>query len=561
MGRHKAGTRSLGAVMRGLVLLLAVGLVAGAGWYALRGRPTGDDGTGCPTTLRVVTASSFSTVVSAAGRVLRSGQDCVLLDITAADGRPAGGQLAQVNADVWIPDDASWATVAPPGLLVPTDKDKGGAVQQETSAGATIATTPILMVTDQATADKIKGAGGGWLALAGLLDGKSSGVRLVVRDPSLSGDGLVAAGAVGEAVWLKDGMDASSLALNTTRAVTRTVNHDLAATPNEVGEVGLVPEYALLPIMNLAPNRVYLSGADHTAIMRYTWLPTAAAARDPQRAAALKRLLASFETTEVRQAISAAGLRGPGQVRPPFEGGSALPEPTAPPFDVLAAHHVQHVFATWDPEDRRSNLLIAVDIAGPGTGAGSSPAVIGSAAPGGRQAPIDVLKSGCRVVGDLMPVGSNLGLWEISPGQPGGYRKLLPSDRLDDTSRAAFARSVSTLTTHKAGAGLLDTVVAAYQSVRDDWHDDMFNQVFILTDDANKDSTNAQAVAAMVQKLTELQDKERPVTISVVVLGKKDAADRLKAALQPLGAYVDYAQTVDDVQAAFIHVMAGGLHE
>jgi hypothetical protein len=553
MGKHQAGSRTLGAALRGLVLLLAVGLVAGAGWYVLHDR-TGrvQDGADCPTTLRVITASSFANVVSAAGRELRTGTDCILLDTTSADGRPAAGQLSQLSADVWIPDDASWVTVAPPGFLVPTDKDT--AERRATSAGHTIATSPIMMVTDPATAEKIKAAGNGWLALANLLNTRSSGVRLVVRDPSLSGDGLVAAGAVGEAVWLDKGMDASSLVLNTTLGVTRTVNHDLAATPNEAGEVGLVPEYALLPTMSLAaPNRSYIAGADHTALMRYTWLPSASAARDPKRAAALQRLLAAFETTPVRQAINAAGLRGPGQVRPPFDNASALPEATAEPFEVLGPHHVQHVFATWDPEDRRSNLLIVVDIAG---SAGPS------AGPGGKQPPIEILKAGCRVVGDLMPIGARLGLWEISPGQPGGYRKLLPTDRLDDTSRAAFTRSVNALAVHRPGAGLLDTIVAGYQSVRDDWHDDMFNQVFILTDDANRDSANAQAVGEMVRKLSALKDPERPVTISIVVLGKKDAADKLKTALQqPMGAYVDNAVSADDVQASFIHVVAGGLHE
>ncbi|MFI5910560.1 substrate-binding domain-containing protein [Dactylosporangium sp. NPDC051541] len=554
-GKHQAGSRTLGALMRGLVLLLAVGLVAAAGWYVLRDDAGGTDGSDCPSTLRVVTASSFSTVVSAAGRELRAEPDCILLDVTTADGRPAAGQVAQLGADVWMPDDAAWATAAPPGLLVPTDKD--GAAKRDTSAGTTLATSPIFMVTDGPTAEKIKDKGGGWLALANLLDAKTPGVRMVVRDPALSGDGLVAAGAVGEAVWMKEGMDSSSLTLNNAMAVTRTVNHDLAATPNEPGEVGLVPEYALLPIMELAQSRVYIAGADNTALMRYSWLPTAAAAADPKRAAALKRLLAAFGTTQVRQAINAAGLRGPGQTRPPFEGGSALPEPTAEPFAVLAAHHVQHVFATWDAEDRRGNLLIAVDMTG--TGPGGTPGA--TTAAGGKQSALETLKAGCRAVGDLMPVGSRLGLWEIGPGQPGGYRKLLPTDRLDDTSRAAFTRSVNTLNTHKPGAGLLDTIVAAYQSVRDDWHDDMLNQIFILTDDANKDSADAQAVATMVETLKALQDSERPVTISVVVLAKKDAADRLKSALQPLGAYVDNASSSDDVQAAFIHVVAGGLHE
>ncbi|GAA3288890.1 hypothetical protein GCM10020218_056080 [Dactylosporangium vinaceum] len=553
MGRHQSGSRMLGALMRGLVLLLAVGLVAGAGWYVLHDDATDADGADCPTTLRVVTASSFSTVVSAAGRELRAAKDCILLDVTTADGRPAAGQVAQLGADVWMPDDAAWATAAPPGLLVPTDKESQA--KRDTGAGTTLATSPILMVTDAPTAEKIKDKGNGWLALANLLDAKTPGVRLVVRDPALSGDGLVAAGAVGEAVWLKEGMDSSSLTLNNAMAVTRTVNHDLAATPNEPGEVGLVPEYALLPIMNLAQSRVYLAGADNTALMRYSWFPTAEAARDPKRVAALNRLREAFASTEVRQALNAAGLRGPGQTRPPFEGAPRCPSRPPKPFAVLAAHHVQHVFATWDAEDRRGNLLIARRHGRPRRRRRQH-------RPDRRQA------VGARRAQGRLPRGGRphagrlrLGLWEISPGQPGGYRKLLPSDRLDDTSRAAFTRSVNTLNTHKAGAGLLDTIVAAYQSVRDDWHDDMLNQVFILTDDANKDSANAQAVAAMVEKLKALQDPERPVTISVVVLAKKDAADRLKTALQPLGAYVDNASSADDVQAAFIHVVAGGLHE
>jgi hypothetical protein len=322
-----------------------------------------------------------------------------------------------------------------------------------------------------------------------------------------------------------------------------------------------VPEYALLATLRLAKtDRRYLIGADHTALLRYTWLPSAAAAKNAKRAAALKRLYAAFTSQEGSRALAAAGLRGPDNIRPIFDGAGVLPEPTAKPFDVLAAHHVQHIFATWDPEDRRSNLLIIVDIAST-NGSTSSPGTSSSAPPGvTRQQPLDVLRQGCRVVADLMPVGSRLGLWEINPGQS-GYRKLLPTDRLDDISRSAFTKSVNTLTVHKAGPGLLDTIVAGYQSVRDDWHDDMFNQVFILTDDQNKDSANTQAVTEMVQKLTALKDPSKPVTISVVVLSKKDAADKLQAMLKPMAAFVDNATTADDVQAAFIHVVAGGLHE
>ncbi|GAB3851114.1 substrate-binding domain-containing protein [Dactylosporangium cerinum] len=548
MGKHQTGPR-LGALLRGLVLLLAVGLVGSAGWYVLRNNAAKGAEEGCPTTLHVVTASSFATVVSAAGRTLRGGDNCILVDTISTDGRPAGGQLSQSRADLWIPDDAAWDVIAPPQYLA-----KKGTL----NAYATLATSPIYMVTDPATGDRINAGGGSWLALAGLLNTRNSGVRMVVRNPAMSGDGMVAAGAVGEAVWLDKGMDASSLVLTNVLGVTRTVNHDLAAIPDAVGEVGLIPEYALLATLRLAKSdRRYIIGSDHTALLRYTWLPSATAAADPKKAAALRRLYAAFTSPEGSRAIADAGLRGPDNLRPIFDGANVLPEPTAKPFEVLQPHHVQHVFATWDPEDRRSNLLIIVDLA---TNSVSSPTAGSSPPPGNKAGPLEVLRDGCTVLAGLMPVGSRLGLWEVNPGTP-GYRKLMPTDRLDDASRAAFGKQVAKLAAHKSGPGLFDAIVAGYQSVRDDFQDDMFNQVLILTDDQNRDSANTQAVQSLVQKLTALQDPNKPVKVSIVVLGKKESADKLKEALKPIDAYVDNAMQTSDVQAAFIHVVAGGLHE
>jgi hypothetical protein len=544
MGKHQAGTRLIGALLRGLILLLAVGLLGAAGWFVLRNNTAES---GCATTLRVVTASSFATVVSAAGRTLRGGDDCVLVDTISTDGRPAGGQLTQSNADLWIPDDAAWDVIAPPRFLA----EKG-----TLNAYTALASSPIYMVTDPATGDRINAGGGSWLALSGLLNTKGSGVKMVVRNPAMTGDGMVAAGAVGEAVWLEKGMDASSLVLTNVLNVTRTVNHDLAAIPEATGEVGLIPEYALLATLRLAKSdRRYIVGSDHTALLRYTWLPSAAAAADPKRAAALRRLYAAFTSAEGSRAIAEAGLRGPDNLRPLFDGANVLPEPTAKPFETLQPHHVQHIFATWDPEDRRSNLLIIVDVAANGTAStGASPP------PGNKALPIEVLRDGCIVLGGLMPVGSRLGLWEVSPGAP-GYRKLMPTDRLDDNSRTAFNKQVGKLAAHKPGPGLFDAIVAGYQSVRDDYHDDMFNQVLVFTDDQNKDGANAKAVADLVRRLTELKDTNKPVKVSVVVLGKKESADKLKEALKPVDAYVDNALQTSDVQAAFIHVVAGGLHE
>src|SRR4029450_557052 len=110
--------------------------------------------------------------------------------VQSPGGGPAAGRVAQ--ADVWIPDDAAWAATAHGTTFAP----KGTA-----GAQTVVPTSPIYMVGDPAAMDRLRQAGDSWLGLAGLLT-TGSGVRLAIGDPGASGTGLVAVGAVGEAVWL-----------------------------------------------------------------------------------------------------------------------------------------------------------------------------------------------------------------------------------------------------------------------------------------------------------------------------------------------------------------------
>ena len=208
--------------------------------------------------------------------------------------------MAEREADVWIPDDLSWAAVARGGLLA--DDGDGG-------SGTVLATSPIYMVTDTATAARLTRAGGSWLALSKLV-ASPDGVRLAVRDPNGSGDGMVAAGTLGEAVWIKDGMDASSAALSAALRQTRTVSGTGPALPSQPGEVGLVPEYVLLSAKPTTEDAAVLAGTDHTAVLRYGWLPTAAAVADPVRKAGAGAVAGRAEEPERGQ-----GVRG-GRIAP-----------------------------------------------------------------------------------------------------------------------------------------------------------------------------------------------------------------------------------------------------
>jgi hypothetical protein len=540
MGRHQAGVTKL-RVFRAALLVSVLSLVIVAGWYTLshRDQLANAKGDGCPTTLKVVTASSFAPVLATAARTLRAGANCVQVDTKISEGRSAAAQVAELGADAWIPDDAAWTATIGAETLAP--KGNGG-------SGRILATSPFYLVTDPPTAARIKGAGGTWLGLSNLLTTKPDGMRLVVRDPSTSGDGMIAAGAVGEAVWNAKGMDASSLALADTEKVTRTVMHDLAATPENDKEVGVIPEYALFSALGVAgANRVYLAPTDNTAELRFTWLPTVGGLADSRRASALERLLAAFDSPDVKKALVTAGLRGPDNVRPALPGADRLPPATAKPFDVLQPHHLQHIFATWDPEDRRSNLLIVVDI---------------SSSSSKKQSPLDLLKTGSRQVANLLPDGSRLGLWEVGPtfDPPHAYRQLVPTARLDDNLRIMTNQAVNNLAAHKAGPGLFDATVDAFRTVRDDFQPDMVNQVLVFTDDQNHDATNAALVSSLTKRLTGLQDASRPVHLSIVLLTNNAGAPGLQQALNPVQGYVGSASGADDIEADFIHVVAGGLH-
>ncbi len=62
------------------------------------------------------------------------------------------------------------------------------------------------------------------------------------------------------------------------------------------------------------------------------------------------------------QALDASGLRGPDGKTPPTLAARQVPDLTGVFLPVLAAHHVDHVFAGWYPQDRRLTVTLVVDV-------------------------------------------------------------------------------------------------------------------------------------------------------------------------------------------------------
>ena len=96
---------------------------------------------------------------------------------------------------------------------------------------------------------------------------------------------------------------------------TRTVVDADIALPEHSGEVGLVPEYALIRrLPELGNDLVILTGRDQTALLRFAWLPTERGMADSAGVERLRRLRAALTGPAGVAAVAAAGLRTPGGV-------------------------------------------------------------------------------------------------------------------------------------------------------------------------------------------------------------------------------------------------------
>ena len=234
-----------------------------------------------------------------------------------------------------------------------------------------------------------------------------------------------------------------------------------------------------------------LAPLDHTAALRYSWLPTAAAAADPARAAALDRLAAALTGPAADGPLAQAGLRRPGGGPPP--GVEGLPAAKAPLFDVLGPHHVDHVLASWYAADRRSDLLVAVDVSGS----------MLARAPGSDRAVIEVVRDGIGELASLLPDESQLTLWRFGTRLDGtrDHEAVLRGTTLDGEGRVAVSRAVGQLVPHDTGTGLHDTILAAYEAARDAARPDVPSHVVVFTDGRNEADQPTLSLEELGQRL------------------------------------------------------------
>ncbi len=546
-GRHARSVAPKLSVRYALLAVVGVLLVAGGAVVAaqtgahghltlnaiLGAKAPGD----CPHRVRAVTATSFAPVLHKVAQSLAVGSRCVDVQVTVAGGQHAASVVAATKADVWIPDDASW-------------RDLPNPVAFAANGATTIATSPLLFVMDAATAASQPAAARTWDGLAAELGAQGS-TRLVISDPVTSGDGMVAGGALTYTVIESAGPLISAYDLLRAWQAGTTVNGDSPALPRKTGDVGIVPEYALLR-SGQGDHFKVVAPSDDTALMRFTWYPTASGTADPDRSAALSRLRNALTDNAGQHALQAFGLRAAKwpAAAPPAAADVQLPPVTAPPMPVTVQPAMWHVLTTWTPAQRVANVLVVVDVSGS----------MGDNAPGTRSPLIALVRQGVGQVNALLPDTARLGLWQFGSrlAPPNDYEELVSTAPLVSAQRARLAAATATLTARKTGTGLYDTILAAYKYQQAHFQAAMPNEILLFTDGVNQDDPVSISLARLKSTLAAADPKKR-VQIGVFAFGKRLPTDALTNALAPVGGQVDTLTNADEVVAAFVHAVSGGL--
>jgi von Willebrand factor type A domain len=249
-------------------------------------------------------------------------------------------------------------------------------------------------------------------------------------------------------------------------------------------------------------------------------------------------------------AIAEANLRVPGGGPPAGAPVDALPPTKARPMKVLGGHHVDHVFATWYRADRRTDLLLVVDVSG------------SMKQPVGGSPLINLVRQGCLSVSPLLPDDSRIGVWAFGSRLSGtrDYVERLPMRPLGQSHRRAYAAAINGLAPLETGTGLYDTILAAFTAATRAHRDGVPTQVLVFTDGINEFDAGSPSAQQFGARLEAAADPKRPVSLAVAAFGAEGPAKALEKLLEPVDGYVDVLEKPSDVPPVFVHVAAGGLH-
>jgi Ca-activated chloride channel family protein len=210
--------------------------------------------------------------------------------------------------------------------------------------------------------------------------------------------------------------------------------------------------------------------------------------------------------------------------------------------------------SSWVNVPRLSSTLFAVDVSG------SMVAQV----PGSGQTRLQATIDAGQEVLQIIPPGSDVGLWEFSTQLEGGesngdYRELVPvgplNEEVDATTRKQRLIDALDGLTLENDTALNDTVLAAYQTMQADYTPGRQHTILLLTDGRNDDDESISH-EQLITELRRLRNPEEPIEVVSIAYGEEPDIDLLGEISAEVGGEVISSPDVADLDRLIVEALS-----
>jgi hypothetical protein len=470
-----------------LSVLLVLTLVGWFGFDYLRDRLASSE-CGTVTTLRVMAAPDIAPAVT---RV--SEQDigaCYQVDVLPVESGAVVDALGGNNPDVWIPESSLWLQRA---------QERGAWNIPVT--GTSVASSPVVLGLTDAAARR-----------AGWPDAPLTWAKMFSGDPAIgfidpAADPVGLSALIGLADLTRTAPDPAGAYALTLRKLTKHTVQKQADLFNPAFD-GAVTSEVLLRRQNLVG--VYADPAIPSLDFPYVVLPGTPDTRRDAAQQFLSKLIAQ------PAALTEAGFR------PPDGAGQPAVAPVKPPADQ------DQLLNQWAAANRSARIQVVLDVSG------SMAAVVPKAKADRMTLTLKAAELGLT----LFKPTTKIGLWRFSTKLDGDkdYQEVLPMRPVSEQLAGGGLQKLRAIRAiNGGGTGLYDSVLAAYQSARQNWEPGRINLVVVLTDGRNDDDGRGISRADLLAELAKLQDPKRPLQLVGIGIGPDIDPDELRTITQATG--------------------------
>jgi Ca-activated chloride channel family protein len=278
--------------------------------------------------------------------------------------------------------------------------------------------------------------------------------------------------------------------------------------------------------------------AGETVVHQVPFITLSAASGDPARAVAAEGFLHALLGDVGRAAFAAEGLRAPDGTNPNLTPDVGFPPVARPgPADVVGPEARDTALTVFGLLHRRGTSLAVFDTSGS----------MGQVVPGsGSRTRLDVAGDAAQVAVGLLAPDSNLGVWQTASDTAGGgdgtadHRELVPigpmgGDFKGITRSVAVTGVIRSMRVTRGDSALYDTTLAAFRALTEAYTPGRPNQVVLLADGGNDDSSGI-SLDELVATLEREFDPGRPVHVVTIAYGNEAEAAALRRISAATGA-------------------------